>query len=120
VMKALEKDPDKRLTARELRQEFLSASGIEPEMLSLKERTERDLLQSGEGDVAFVNTIGAERETRLIVECRRHIAEVLNSLLEGEPEKLAVLLNRKQSFEKRVKKGYNPTPEQWRKIESIF
>src|SRR6185436_5212538 len=84
------------------------------------ERAETDLSDTGEIDEVLGNTVEAEGEAGLTVEGRRHMAKVLNSLLEREPDELAALLNQKRSFEKREKRGYNPTPEQWRKIESVF
>src|SRR5262249_45565648 len=86
VMKALEKDPEKRPTARELGAEFLTASGIEPEMLSLKQNGDADISLSEGDDAVFGNTADAEEETELIAEGRRHMGKILNSLFEREPD----------------------------------
>jgi hypothetical protein len=116
VLRALEKDPERRPAARELGEEFLAASGIDPTILASDTiETISSLVESEHGP-----TVESERKTGLSVELFQQVDYLLQSMLESEPDRLAALLKERQNGSRVAEPKPSITPEHWQRMEEIF
>jgi ligand-binding sensor domain-containing protein/serine/threonine protein kinase len=106
VMRALAKDPDRRPSAKELGEQFLSASGID--ILSPADTAEEWQERA--------STVEGGGKWELTEEGARRIEKILDSMTISDLQKKMESLI---AAEEQAKKECTTTPEKWRRIEAI-
>jgi serine/threonine protein kinase len=109
ILRALEKDPEKRPTAMELKQEFLKVTGIE---------------------VAELSGFSEKLETYGEIQQPEQMGKILNTLLRRRPDQLAALLKQTQveqsgkepltTSEEGSNRGEKLSTERWQQIGELF